>query len=73
MKGTVPVPIPYRIVSYRNFRRCSLAIKKIILHKAPVLNGVSPNTIKALDDKNRNVLFGICYDFFNGNVEIEEW
>ena len=49
------------------------AIKKIILHKAPGLNGVSPNAIKALDDENRNVLFEICYDFFDGNVEIEEW
>ena len=49
------------------------AIKRIILHKAPGLNGVSPNAIKALDDENRNVLFEICYDFFDGNVEIEEW
>ena len=48
------------------------AIKKIIIHKAPGLNGVSPNAIKALYDENRNVLFGICYDFFDGNVEIEE-
>ena len=37
------------------------------------MDGVSPNTIKALDDENRNVLFQICSDFFNGNVEIEDW
>ena len=49
------------------------AIKKIILHKAPGLTGVSPNEIKALDDENRKVIFGICYDFFDDNVEIEEW
>ena len=49
------------------------AIKKIILHKTLGLNGVSPNVIKALDDENRNVLFGICYYFFDDNVEIEEW
>ena len=34
------------------------------LHKAPGLNGVSPNVIKVLDNENRNVLFQICSDFF---------
>ena len=37
------------------------------------MDGVSLNTIKALDDENRNVLFQICSDFLNGNVEIEDW
>ena len=46
------------------------AIKKI-LNKAPGLNGVSPNAIKDLDDKNRYVPFQICSDFFDSNVEIE--
>ena len=35
------------------------AIKKKILHKAPGLNGVTPNAIKALDDENINVLIQI--------------
>ena len=49
------------------------AIKETILHKAPGLNDVSPNTIKDLDDENRNILFQICFDLFDSNVEIEDW
>ena len=49
------------------------AIEKMIPHKSPGLNGVSPNTIKALDNENRNMLFQICSDFPDSGVEIENW
>ena len=47
------------------------AIEKMIPHKSPGLNGVSPNTIKALDNENRNMLFQICSNFPDSGVEIE--
>ena len=40
------------------------AIIKLILHKAPGANGISPNAIKALNDENKSHLFKICYDYF---------
>ena len=49
------------------------AIRKLILHKAPASNRVSPNAIKALNEKNRMFLFKICYDYFVKIQEIEEW
>ena len=49
------------------------AIRKLILHKAPASNRVSPNAIKALNEKNRMFLFKICYDYFENIQEIEEW
>ena len=36
------------------------------------MNSVSPIAIKILDDENRNVLFQICSDFFDSDVEIED-
>ena len=41
-------------------------------HKTPGVNGISPNTIKALNDKNKNTLFEIYSYYFNNNPTIEE-
>ena len=57
-------------LSLKGFKR---AIKKLTLYKAPGLNRVSPNAIKALDEKNIQVLFDICSRYFEGNFKIEEW
>ena len=48
------------------------AIKKLVLHKAPGLNGVSPNAIKELNHKDKMILFEICSDVFNNQTEIDE-
>ena len=48
------------------------AIRKLILHKAPSSNGVSSNTIKALNEENRMSLFKICYDYFENVQKIKE-
>ena len=48
------------------------AIRKMILHKAPGSNGVSSNSIKALNEENRIFLFKIYYDYFENDQEIEE-
>ena len=48
-------------------------IRKLILHKAPISNEVSPNAIKELNEENRMFLFKICYDYFKNDQEIEEW
>ena len=46
---------------------------KIILHKAPGLNGVSPNAIKSLNNENGLILFQICSDSLDNDVIIEDW
>ena len=38
---------------------------KLTLHKAPGLNRVSPNAIKALDEDHIQVLFDICSSYLN--------
>ena len=48
------------------------AIKKLVLHKAPGFNGVSPNAIKGLNHENKIILFEICSDFFNNQTKIDE-
>ena len=48
------------------------AIRKLILHKSPGSNGVSSNSIKALNEENRIFLFKIYYDYFENDQEIEE-
>lgn len=50
----------------------SNAIKKLTIHKVTGLNGISPNAIKVLNEKNRRILFDICVKFFYGDVNIEE-
>ena len=47
--------------------------KKLTPHKAPGLNRVSPNVIKALDEENIQVIFNICSRSFEGDFKIEEW
>ena len=59
--------IPLSLFEFEN------TIRKLILHKAPGSNGVSPNAIKALNKENRLFLFQICYDYFENDQEIEEW
>ena len=56
-----------------NFQEFNVAIKKLTLHKATGLNGVSPNAIKALDDDNKLILFRLCAEYFDNTVDIEEW
>ena len=51
----------------------NIVIKKLPLHKAPGKNCVSPNTIKALNNKNKSYLFDICADYFNNNLSIDDW
>ena len=46
-------------------------INKLTLHKAPGLNGISPNVIKVLNEENKKVLFQICCDYFNDNLDIK--
>ena len=48
-------------------------IKKLPLHKAPEKNGVFPNAIKALNDKNISYLFDICADYFNNDLSTDDW
>ena len=44
-----------------------------MLHKAPGLNGVSHNGIKALNIENGLILCQIYSDFLDNDVEIEDW
>ena len=49
------------------------AIKKLILHRAPGFNDVSPNAIKALNKENILFILTICYDYFENDQVIEKW
>ena len=48
-------------------------IKKLSLHKAPGLNEMSSNTLRALDFGNTKSFFIICCNFFNNEIHIPEW
>lgn len=56
-------------LSYSEFLN---AIKKFTHHKTAGLNGIPPNTIKALNEENRRTLFDICVKYFDGEVNIKE-
>ena len=47
-------------------------IKKLSLHKAPGLNEISSNTLRALDFDNTKSFFIICCNFFNNEIHIPE-
>ena len=56
-----------------NFIEFKNEIKKLILHKAPGRDGVSPNVLRALDGDNIMELFKICGKYFEGNYDMKEW
>ena len=41
--------------------------------KAPGLNGVPPNSFKAMSPKNLKVHFNFILEFWNDNLDSEEW
>ena len=43
----------------------SIWIEILSLHKAPWLNGIYPNGLKALDDGIFLVIFKVCSDYFD--------
>jgi len=49
------------------------ALRSLDNHKAPGLNGLTIEAIKALDTSNRSVLFNIVDRFFEGEIDIDEW
>ena len=49
--------IIWKIVDPLSFEEFYLAINKLVWHKSLGMNGVSPNTVKALDSKNKYILF----------------
>ena len=58
---------PLTFMEFRN------AIKKLSIHKAPTLNGVSSNALKALDDDNTMIVFEIFSNYFERSYDIKEW
>ena len=66
-------PIYTYMNKYLSLVKFNRPIKKLSLHKAPGKNGVSPNAIKALNDKNKSYLFDICADYFNNDLSIDDW
>ena len=53
----------------------NLPIKTINLFvdKAPGLNGVPPNAFKAMSPENLKVHFNFILEFWNDNMDFEEW
>ena len=66
-------PVNNNINSPLSWKKLLIAINKLTLHKAPGLNDISPNTIKAWNDENMRVLFQIYSSYFNDDLYIEEW
>ena len=66
-------PINNNINSSLSWKEFIFAINKLTLYKAPGLNGISSNTIKALNDENMSVLLKIYSEYFNGELDIQEW
>ena len=66
-------PIYNNINSPLSWKEFIFTINTLTLHKAPDLNGISPNTIKAFNDESKHVLFKICSEYFNDELDIEEW
>ena len=55
-----------------SIKEFNITINKLILHKAPGFNGISPNAIKALDEECSNLLFKIFSEYFYNKIDIYE-
>ena len=49
------------------------AVNDLTNEKSPGLNGVHPNTFKAMSPKNLKVYFNFILEFWNDNLDFEEW
>ena len=49
------------------------ALNSLANHKAPALNGVTAEALKALDDTHCSSLFEILQRFYTDDIDIEEW
>ena len=55
------------------FREVKRAINKLKKGKAPGLNGIPPEALKAMDDTSRRIIHKHVSDFFEGKMDHEEW
>ena len=49
------------------------AVNKLKNDKTPGLNGVPPNTIKAMNKENLTIIFNFLQDFWENNADYKEW
>ena len=49
------------------------AVKDLTNKKSPGLNGVPPNAFKAISPENLKVHFNFILEFWNDNMDFEEW
>jgi hypothetical protein len=55
------------------FREVKHAINKLKKGKAPGLNGIPPEALKAMDDTSRRIVHKHVSDFFDGKTDHEGW
>ena len=55
------------------FQEVKRAINKLKKGKAPGLNGIPPEALKAMDDTSRRIIHKHVSDFFEGKTDHEEW
>ena len=56
-----------------NWKEFMHAVTELTNDKAPELNRVPPNAFKAMDATNLRHHFNFTTDFWEGNVDVEEW
>ena len=54
-------------------REFEKALKRLAWPKAPGINGISPNALKALDKRHEKILFNFIQTWCKTDVEYEEW
>ena len=56
-----------------NFAEFQIAVKALTWYKAPGLNRVVPNAIKALDPDNLTILYKFVWDYMETETDYEDW
>ena len=68
IKTTPPTPSMDKKLTFVEF---DSAIKCMKWHSAPGLNGISPNTIKSLNDRNEEILYKLMFQYFEEGLDAQ--
>lgn len=55
------------------YQKFEITIRKLVNHKAPGLNGVTGEAIKALEEDHQHRLYQILERYFNDKIDIGDW
>ena len=63
----------YELDVHPSWKEFTEAVNDLTNNKSPGLNGVSPNAFKAMSTNNLKVHFNFILEFWNDNLDFEEW